>query len=163
MLNTVVEKLLPGLKGHRIVVDIQIIYWAQQWKWKSYSEVEMWLYLCWQCDFSLHHKTEEHSSWLALWKHARLQHTHGNQRSPVCTVTFFIFVCVYETCFFSISFNLLEDLGRPSPIVMVRVFPPGLSWAMSPCPLWNTTTREPPPPQPSFFTLNSSLSGREVS
>lgn len=57
-----------------------------------------------------------------------------------------------------ISFHLLEDLGRPSPTVMVRVFPPGLSWDRSPCPLWNTTTLVPPPPQPSFFTLNSNLS-----
>lgn len=40
---------------------------------------------------------------------------------------------------------------------MARVFPPGLSSARSPCPLWKTTTLQPPPPQPSFFTLNSSL------
>lgn len=55
------------------------------------------------------------------------------------------------------SFDSLDDLGRPSPIVMVRVFPPGLSWARSPWPLWKATTLAPPPPQPSFFTLNSSL------
>ena len=60
-------------------------------------------------------------------------------------------------------FNSLEDLGRPSPTVMLRVLPPGLSWARSPWPLWNTTTLAPPPPQPSFFTLNSSLRAREVS
>lgn len=71
----------------------------------------------------------------------------------------------YKVCLilsFIISFNLLEDLGRPSPTVMVRVFPPGLSWARSPCPLWKATTLEPPPPQPSFFTLNSSLGGNNV-
>lgn len=58
-------------------------------------------------------------------------------------------------------FNLLEDLGRPSPIVTDRVFPPGLSWATSPGPFWNTTILVPPPPQPSFFTLNSSLKQEE--
>lgn len=51
----------------------------------------------------------------------------------------------------------LDVLGRPSPTVMVRVFPAGLISARFPCPLWNTTTRVPPPPQPSFFTRNSSL------
>lgn len=60
----------------------------------------------------------------------------------------------------NIYFDLLEDLGRPSPIIIVRVFPPGLSWAISPWPLWKTTILEPPPPQPSFFTLNSSLKNR---
>lgn len=48
-------------------------------------------------------------------------------------------------------------------MVTLRLFPPGLSCARSPWPLWKATTREPPPPQPSFFTLNSSLGGKQVS
>lgn len=62
-----------------------------------------------------------------------------------------------------ISVDLLEFLGKPSPMVMLRLFPPGLSCARSPWPLWKATTLEPPPPQPSFFTLNSSLEGKQVS
>lgn len=46
-------------------------------------------------------------------------------------------------------------------MVTLRLFPPGLSCARSPWPLWNATTLEPPPPQPSFFTLNSSLKGKQ--
>lgn len=80
--------------------------------------------------------------------------------SKFCLIMLFVMSRLYCVI---IHFNLLEDLGRPSPTVTLRVFPPGLSWARSPWPLWNTTTLEPPPPQPSFFTLNSSLTGNKAS
>lgn len=56
----------------------------------------------------------------------------------------------------------LAFLGSPSPMVTVRVLPPALRVATSPCPLTKVTLRVPPPPQPSFFTRNCSLGEREA-
>lgn len=46
-------------------------------------------------------------------------------------------------------------------MLTVRVLPPALRMATSPCPLMKVTLRVPPPPQPSFFTRNCSLGGGE--
>lgn len=45
-------------------------------------------------------------------------------------------------------------------MLTVRVLPPALRTATSPCPLTKVTLRVPPPPQPSFFTRNCSLGER---
>lgn len=67
------------------------------------------------------------------------------------------FFCHCWCSSFIYTSHVLDVFGSPSPNEIVRVFPPGLMTAKSLCPLWKTTTRMPPPPQPSFFTRNSSL------
>lgn len=59
----------------------------------------------------------------------------------------------------------LELEGNPGPMLTTNAFPATLGTATSPDPAWNWICRDPAAPQgvhPSFFTLNSSLEGKEV-
>ena len=46
-------------------------------------------------------------------------------------------------------------------MVTLRVLPEDLSRGTSPWPWWKLRAREPPPPKPSFFTMNVKLGGGE--
>ena len=49
-------------------------------------------------------------------------------------------------------------LGNPSPMVTSRVFPEGFVTEKFPtCPLINFIPLDPPPPNPSFFTVKFNL------
>lgn len=56
-----------------------------------------------------------------------------------------------------IGIYVLEFAGSPGPMETTSTFPEGFIVGLSPIPCSNLTVRSPPPPQPSFFTLNSVL------
>lgn len=53
--------------------------------------------------------------------------------------------------------DLRVSLGRPGPMLTVKIFPEILQTAWESWPFMILTCLVPPPPNPSFFTLNSSL------